>query len=105
MTEMANDVLHHDDGAFDDHAEVQRAEREEIGGDVAEVEADGGEQQREGDGDGDDQGAAQVPEEEEEDDDDQDDALGQVVEDGAVVRWRRSLRSRNGTIFTPGGRM
>ncbi len=82
MAEMANDVLDHDDRAVDDHAEVQRAEGEQVGGDVAEVEADGGEHQREGDRDGDDQGAAQVPEEDEEDDDDQDDALGQVVEDG-----------------------
>jgi hypothetical protein len=35
VAEMADDVLDHDDRAVDDHAEVQRAEREQVGGDVA----------------------------------------------------------------------
>ena len=82
MAEMANDVFDHDDGAFDDHAEVQRAEREEVGGDVAEVETDGGEEQGEGNGDSDDESAAQVAEEEEEDERDEEDADGEVVKNG-----------------------
>jgi len=69
--------------AVDDHAEVQGAEREQVCGYVAEVEADRREHQREGDRDGDDQCAAQVPKEDEQDDDDQDDALSQIVEYGA----------------------
>ena len=80
--EMANDVFDHHDGAVDDHAEVERAKGEQVGGDVAEVETDGGEQQREGNGEGDDDGAADIAEEEEEDDGDEDHALGEVVFDG-----------------------
>ena len=68
MAEVADDVFDHDDGAVDHHAEVERAEREQVGGDVAEIEADGGEEQSERDGEGDDEGAAQVAEEEEQDD-------------------------------------
>ena len=79
---MANDVFDHDHRAIDDHAEVERAEREQVGGDVAQVEADGGEQQREGNGERDDDGAAHIAEEEKEDDDDEDHALGEVVFDG-----------------------
>lgn len=61
LAEMADDVLHHDDGAVDDHAEVQRTEGEEVGGDVAEVEADGGEEERERNGKRDDEGARTFP--------------------------------------------
>src|ERR1700679_4193966 len=77
---MADDVLHHHDGAFDDHAEVQSAKAEEIGRDVAEVETDRGEEQREGNGYGDDEGAAQVAEKQEEDECDEQDAHGEIVE-------------------------
>ena len=82
LSEMADDVLDHHHGAIDHHAEVQRAERKQVGGNVAEVEADGGEQQREGNGERDDDGAAHVAEEEKENDRDQDHACGQVVLDG-----------------------
>ena len=37
--------------------------------------------------------------------DNQDDSLGQVVQDRVSGECTRSLRSRNGTIFTPGGRI
>ena len=82
FAEVADYVLDHDDGAVNDHAEVERAEGEEICGDVAEVEADGGKEQREGDGEGDDDGAADVAEEEEEDERDEEDAFEEVVLDG-----------------------
>ena len=82
LGEMADDVLDHDHRAIDHHAEVQSAQRKQVGGNVAEVEADGGEQQREGNGEGDDDGAAHVAEEEKENDGDEDHALGQVVLDG-----------------------
>ena len=32
MREMAEDVLHHDDGAVDDDAEIDGADRQQIGG-------------------------------------------------------------------------
>ena len=64
MREMADDVFDHDHGAIDHHAEVQRAQRKQVGGNVAEVEADGGEQQRKGNGERDDDGAAHIAEEE-----------------------------------------
>ena len=37
--------------------------------------------------------------------DDQNHSFGQVVQNGVVVKWTRSLRSMKGTIFTPWGRM
>ncbi len=82
VAEVADDVFDHHHRAFDDHAEVQRAEREEVGGDVAEVEADGGEEQRERDRDGDDERAAQVAEEDEQDERDEEDAFGEVMQNG-----------------------
>ena len=78
---MADHVLDHDDGAVDDHAEVERAEGKQVGRNVAEVEADGGKQQREGNGERDDDGAAHIAEEEKENDGDQEHARGEVVLD------------------------
>ncbi len=80
VAEMADDVFDHHDGALDDHAEVERAEREEVRRDVAEVETDRGEQEGEGDRDGDDERAAEVAEKQKENDGDEDDALGKVVQ-------------------------
>jgi hypothetical protein len=65
LAEMADDVLDHDDGAVDHHAEVERAQREQVGGDAAQVEADGGEEQGERHGERDNDSAAHVAEEEE----------------------------------------
>src|SRR4029077_12093649 len=61
---VAKDVLDHDDRAVDDHAKVECAQREQVCGDVPEIEKDGGEKQRKGDRYGDDQRAAHVAEEE-----------------------------------------
>ena len=87
VAEMANDVFHHDDGAVDHHAEVESAEREQVCGNVREIEADCGEEQRKRNGERDDDRAACVAEEEKEDDDDEDDAFGEVVQHrvGGVV--------------------
>ena len=97
VAEVADDVFDHDDRAVDDHAEVERAEREQVGGNVAQVEADGGEEQRERHGERDDERAAHVAEEEEQDDDDEDDALGQVLEHGVggVVEQIAAIEERN----------
>ena len=62
---VAKNVFDHHDRAVDDHAEVKRAEREQVRGNVTKVEQDGREQQRERNGDGDDQRAADVAQEQE----------------------------------------
>ena len=80
--EMADDVLDHHHRAVDHHAEIQRAQRKQVGGNVDQVKADGGEQQRKGNGERDNNGAAHIAQEEEENDGDQDHAFGQVALDG-----------------------
>ena len=82
MRQQPHDVLDHHHRAFDDHAEIERAEREQVRRNVAQVQADGGEQQGERNGERDDQRAAHIAEKDEQDDRDQDDALGQVVQHG-----------------------
>ena len=42
---VAQDVLDHDDRAVDDHAEIERAQREQVRGNVAQIEQNRGEQQ------------------------------------------------------------
>ena len=79
---MADDVFDDDDGAVNDHAEVECAEREEIGGNFVQVEADGGEEKRERDGERDDERAAGISQEEEKDYGDEQDAFGEIFEDG-----------------------
>ena len=97
LAEMADDVLDHDDGAVDHHAEIQRAEREQVGGSVAQVQADRGEEQRKRHGERDDERAAHVAKEEEQDDDDEDDAFGEVVEHGVggVVQQVAAIEKGN----------
>ena len=68
VAEMADDVLHHHHRAIHDHAEIERAQREQIGGDVTQVEADGGEQQRKRNGERDDERAAHIAEKEKQND-------------------------------------
>ena len=82
MRQEAHDVLHHDDGALHDHAEIQRAEGKQVGGDVAQIEAKGSEQEGERNGESDDERAAYVAEEDKENDGDQNNSLGQVVKHG-----------------------
>ena len=106
MAQVADDVFDHDHGAVDDHAEVQRAEREQVGGDVAQIEANGREQEGERNGERDDEGAAQIAEKEKQDDGNEDDALGEIVEDGvrgevqqiAAIEKRDDLDARPGRI-------
>ncbi len=65
--------------AIDHHAEIERAKRKQVGGNVAQVEADGREQQREWNGERNDDCAAHIAEEEEENDGDKDHARGEIV--------------------------
>ena len=65
--QVAHDVLHHHHRAFHHHAEIQRAQRQQVRGNVAQVETDGREQQRERNGQRDDERAAHVAQEEKQD--------------------------------------
>ncbi len=76
------DVLDHDHGRVDEDAEVDGADRQQVGGDMLQVETDEGEHQRQRDGRGDDQSGAEIVEEEDEDDDDEEHASEQVFLDG-----------------------
>ncbi len=102
MRQQTHDIFDHDDGALDDHAEIERAQREQVGRDVPQIEAQAGKQKRERNGERDDQRAAKVAEEDEQNDRDQDDSLGQVVEHGmrgqlhqfAAIEVRNDLHAR-----------
>ncbi len=104
VVEMANDVFDDDNGAIDDHAEVERAEGEEVCWDVSEVEADGGKEQSERHGEGDNDGAARVAKEEKEDDDDEEDAFGEVVQDGVGGVVEEVAAIEEGNDFDAGGK-
>ena len=65
--QLAEDVLDHDDRAVDDHAEIDRADRQQVGRDVRPVQTDEREEQRERNGDGDDQRRADAEEQQSED--------------------------------------
>jgi len=60
MRQMPEDILHHDDGGVDDDAEVDGADRQQIGGFAAQDRDEHGQQQRHRNRRRDDQGAAQV---------------------------------------------
>ena len=61
--QVPEDVLDHDDGGIDDQAEIDGADRQQIGRFAAHHHQADRERQRERDGGGDDQRAAQVAEE------------------------------------------
>ena len=82
VREMAHDVFDHDYGAVHHHAEIECAQRKEIGGNLAQVKTNGCEQECEGNGEGDNDCAADVAEEQKENDGDKNHALGEVVFDG-----------------------
>ena len=84
MRQMAEDVLHHDDGGIDDDAEIDRADREQVGGFAAQHRDDDGQEQRHRNGRRDDQRAAQIAEEHPLDQEDQRDAEQHVVQHGAA---------------------
>jgi len=60
---MADDVFNHHHRAIHHHAEVQRAQRKQVGGNVAQVKADGSEQKRKGNGESNNDGAAHIAQE------------------------------------------
>ena len=70
----AQDRLRHHDGAVDDDAEVDGAERQQIGGNAGVVHQDEGRHHGKRHGDADDQGAARAAEEQHEHDEHEADA-------------------------------
>ena len=79
LRQVAHNVLNHDHRAIDHHAEIQCAQRKQVGGNMADVQADGGKHQRKRDGERDDDGAAYVAQEQKQNDRYQDHAFAQVV--------------------------
>ena len=79
---VPHDVFHHDHRAVHDHAEIQRAKREQVDRDFGQIEKDGSEEQRERNGERNDERRARIEEEDEQDAGHQDHALGEVVHHG-----------------------
>ena len=65
---MTDDVFDDHYSSVNDHSEIQRTQREQVRGNLVEVEANGSEEQREGDGQSDDDRTTDIAQEEEEDD-------------------------------------
>src|ERR1035437_6712824 len=65
--DVAQDVLDHHDGAVDNHAKVERPQRQQVRRDMVQVQQNGSEQEGERNRDGDHERAAHVSEEQEED--------------------------------------
>src|SRR6185369_2152318 len=82
LRQPPEDRLHHDHGGVDDQAEIDRADRQQIGGFAAQHQDDDGEEQRERYRRADDQRAAQIAEEYPLQQHDQDDADHHVVQHG-----------------------
>src|SRR5208282_4959359 len=76
---VTNDVLDHDHGAVHHHPEVQRTQRQKIGGNFTQVQPDGGKKQRERNGERNNEGRPSIAEKEEENDRDQNHPFRQVV--------------------------
>ena len=62
---MANYIFDDDDRAIDHHAEIERAQGQQVRRNFVQVEANGGEEQRERNGQGDNQRAARIAQEKE----------------------------------------
>ncbi len=82
VRQMAEDVLHHDHGGIDDDAEVDRADRQQVGGFAAHHRDHDGKEQRHRDGRRHDHRAAQIAEKYPLDQEDQRDAEQHVVQHG-----------------------
>ncbi len=62
---MAQNIFDHHHRAVDHHAKIQRAQREQVCGNVTEIQQDCGKKQRKRNGDGDNQRAAHIAQEQE----------------------------------------
>ena len=79
---MAHDIFDHDHRAIDHHAEIERAQRQQIGRNIFQAQADRSEEQREGNGQGDDERAAQIAEEQKQNHGNENYSFGEVVQHG-----------------------
>ena len=94
---MAHNVFDQHDGAFHDHAEIQSAQGQQVGGNVPEVQTNGGKQEGKRNGYGHDEGAANVPQKQKQNDQHQDHAFGEIVQDGVgrVVDQITAIKKRD----------
>ena len=104
---MAHDVFHHDYSAIHHHAEIERAQRQKVGGNALYVEAGGGKEKRKRNREGDDDRAAHVAQKDKQNEHHQDDAFGEVVQHGvggefeeiAAVDQRNQLHARGQDVI------
>ncbi len=82
MAHVAENVLHHDDGAVHHHAEIQRAKGQQVCGNALQLETRRRKQQRKRDRQGDDECSTNIPEKQKQNDHDQNDAFGEIVQHG-----------------------
>ena len=91
--EIPIDVLDQDHRGIDDDAEIDGADRQQVGVLAAQHQDDDAEEQRERNVDADDDGAAQIAEEDPLDEEDQQAAEDEVVQHRAVVTATSEVRS------------
>src|SRR5258708_1514447 len=80
MTEVADDVFHHDHRAIDNHAEIQSAKRQEICRNALKPQTCGRKQQRKRNRQRDDQRTSGVAKKQKQNDHHQNDAFAEIVE-------------------------
>src|ERR1700719_4969803 len=94
--EFAIDVFHHHDRAVDDNSKIDRANRQQICGNVAGVQKDEGEKQPQGNRQGDNHGGPEADQERYQHDDNQNHSTLEIgfdsirshpYEIGAIVKW------------------
>ena len=78
--QVADDVFDHHHRAIHHHAEIQRAQREQVRGNVPQVETNRGKKQRERNRQRDDERAADIAQENEKDDHDENHSFGEIVQ-------------------------
>ena len=109
---MPQDVFYHHHRAIHHHAEIERAERQQVRGNVLQVEQNRGKQQGKGNGDGHDKRAAHIAQEQKKNQRDQQHSVGQIAQHGvrrvmhqiAAIQMRDKLHSRRGAgpaVFAP----
>ncbi len=97
MAHVADDVLHHDDRAIHNHAEIQRAKGQQVCWNAFQLETRRGKQQRKRDRQGDDERSTNIPQEQKQNDNHQNDAFREIVEHGmrGVVDQITTVDERN----------
>ena len=99
---VPDDVLDHHDRAIHHHAEIERAQGKKIGRNVAQVEPDGGKEQRKWNRERDDERGAHIQQKQEQNDADQNHALGQVVHHRVQSEMQQVAAIEHGNDFHAG---